>query len=136
MGWVLVLLVEGISTSPGRHDPTPLSPTWGYQGGNRSRTRSRTTAPLTRDPSCGACRMDRLGGIGIHQCSEIVPHFHSLTRCIVTLSSQYTLCVLRVSPWLCWTLTVLFTRQPCPADTRRPRAATPPPCHAARRTAT
>ena len=60
--------------------------------------------------------MDRLGGIGIHQCSEIVPHYHSLTRYSVTLCSQYTLCLLRVSPWLCWTLTVLFTRQPCPAD--------------------
>ena len=23
--------------------------------------------------------MDRLGGIGIHQCSEIVPYYHSLT---------------------------------------------------------
>ena len=61
--------------------------------------------------------MDRLGGIGIYQCSEIVPDFHS--RCIVTLCSQYTLCVLRVPPWLCWTLTVLFTRQPCPADITR-----------------
>ena len=67
--------------------------------------------------------MDRLGGIGIYQCSEIVPDFHSLTRCIVTLCSQYTLCVLRVPPWLCWTLTVLFTRQPCPADRQRTQAA-------------
>ena len=70
---------------------------------------------LSRD-LCGACRMDRLGGIGIHQCSEIVPHYHSLTRYSVTLCSQYTLCLLRVSSWLCWTLMVLFTRQPCPAD--------------------
>ena len=26
-----------------------------------------------------ACHVDRLGRIGIHQCSEIVPYYHSLT---------------------------------------------------------
>jgi len=48
-----------------------------YQGGNRPRTRSLTASPPTRYPSCGACRMDSLGGIGIHQCSKIVPYYHS-----------------------------------------------------------
>ena len=63
----------------------------GYQGGNRSRTRSLTTSPPTRDP-CGACRMDRLGGIGIHRCSEIVPYYHSLILLQSYTGVDSTLC--------------------------------------------
>ena len=63
-----------------------------YQGGNRSRTRSLTTSPSTRDPSCDACRMDRLGGIGIHRCSEIVPYYHSLILLQSYTGVDSTLC--------------------------------------------
>jgi hypothetical protein len=66
----------------------------------RERTRSLTTSPSTRDPSCDACRMDRLGGIGIYQCSEIVPYYHSLILLQRYTGVESTLCVPFVS-WLC-----------------------------------
>ena len=88
-----------------------------YQGGNRSRTRSLTTSPPTRDPSCGACHMDRLGGIGIRVSWLLNPPFRLRTFTPASgTPAQYTLCSVRVLSWLCWTLTVSFTRQPCPAD--------------------
>ena len=95
-------------TSSGRH---------AHQGGNRSRTRSLTTSPPTRDPSCGACHMDRLGGIGIRVSWLLNPPFRLRTFTPASgTPAQYTLCSVRVLSWLCWTLTVSFTRQPCPAD--------------------